>query len=82
MYNLKAQRVGLLYLPEHNPRACYDITLKIGFLGTKVCKLEKMQSEETTTSFTTMMDPWAIFLYGMKAPLTRSKYGGRLAKLF
>ncbi|HEU4443506.1 MAG TPA: hypothetical protein VFR94_02415 [Nitrososphaeraceae archaeon] len=26
------------------------------------------------------MDPWAIFLYGMKAPMTREKYRRRLAK--
>jgi hypothetical protein len=28
------------------------------------------------------MDPWSIFLYGMKAPMTREKYRGRLAKFF
>jgi hypothetical protein len=38
-----------------------------------------MQLEEETSS---MMDPWSIFLYGMKAPMTREKYGGRLAKFF
>jgi hypothetical protein len=27
-----------------------------------------------------MMDPWSIFLYGMKALMTRKKYRGRLAK--
>jgi hypothetical protein len=30
----------------------------------------------------TKMDPWSIFLYGMKAPMTREKYRGRLAKFF
>jgi hypothetical protein len=28
------------------------------------------------------MDPWSMFLYGMKAPMTREKYKGRLAKFF
>jgi hypothetical protein len=28
------------------------------------------------------MDPWSLFLYGMKAPMTREKYRGRLAKFF
>ena len=28
------------------------------------------------------MDPWSIFLYGMKAPMTREKYRERLAKFF
>jgi hypothetical protein len=35
-----------------------------------------MQEEEAS------MDPWSIFLYGMKAPMTREKYRGRLAKFF
>jgi hypothetical protein len=34
-----------------------------------------MQVEEDSSS---MMDPWSIFLYGMKAPMTREKYRGRL----
>jgi hypothetical protein len=42
---------------------------------------EKMQTEEAQTS-SPMMDPWSIFLYGMKAPMTREKYKGRLAKFF
>jgi len=28
------------------------------------------------------MSPWSIFLYRMKAPMTREKYRGRLAKFF
>jgi hypothetical protein len=28
------------------------------------------------------MDPWSLFLYGMKAPMTREKYMRRLAKFF
>jgi hypothetical protein len=28
------------------------------------------------------MDPWSMFLYGMKAPMTKEKYKGRLAKFF
>jgi hypothetical protein len=36
-----------------------------------------MQKEEGAS-----MDPWSICLYGMKAPLTREKYTGRLAKFF
>lgn len=40
-----------------------------------------MQTEEEETS-SPMMDPWSIFLYGMKAPMTREKYIGRLAKFF
>lgn len=30
----------------------------------------------------TSMNPWSLFLYGMKAPMTREKYRGRLAKFF
>jgi hypothetical protein len=41
-----------------------------------------MQTEEVETSSSTMMDPWSLFLYGMKAPMTREKYKGRLAKFF
>jgi hypothetical protein len=41
-----------------------------------------MQTEEEIASSSTMMDPWSIFLYGMKAPMTREKYRGRLAKFF
>lgn len=37
-----------------------------------------MQAEEETPS--PMMDPWSMFLYGMKPPMTREKYRGRLAK--
>ncbi len=40
-----------------------------------------MQTEEQEAS-STMMDPWSVFLYGMKAPMTREKYKGRLAKFF
>jgi hypothetical protein len=40
-----------------------------------------MQKEEEKASSSTM-DPWSIFLYGMKAPMTREKYRGRLAKFF
>ncbi len=38
--------------------------------------------EEIASSPSMMMDPWSIFLYGMKAPMTREKYRGRLAKFF
>jgi hypothetical protein len=38
--------------------------------------------EEIASSSSTMMDPWSIFLYGMKAPMTREKYRGRLDKFF
>jgi hypothetical protein len=41
-----------------------------------------MQAEEEEAPSTTMMDPWSIFLYGMKASMTREKYRGRLAKFF
>jgi hypothetical protein len=40
-----------------------------------------MQTEEGIAS-STMMDLWSIFLYEMKAPMTREKYRGRLAKFF
>jgi hypothetical protein len=36
-----------------------------------------MQEEEASS-----MDPWSFFLYGMKAPMTREKYKGRIAKFF
>jgi hypothetical protein len=39
-----------------------------------------MQVEEETSS--TIMDPWSLFLYGMKVPMTRRKYRGGLAKFF
>jgi hypothetical protein len=39
-----------------------------------------MQKKEEEASST--MDPWSIFLYGMKAPMTSEKYRGRLAKFF
>jgi hypothetical protein len=39
-----------------------------------------MQKEEEEASST--MDPWSIFLYGIKAPITRQKCRGRLAKFF
>jgi hypothetical protein len=44
--------------------------------------MQTEEEEETTTSSTTMMDPWSLFLYGMKAPMTREKYKGSLAKFF
>jgi hypothetical protein len=28
------------------------------------------------------MDPWSLFFYGIKAPITRQKCRGRLAKFF
>jgi hypothetical protein len=34
-----------------------------------------MQEEEEASS---TMDPWSMFLYGMKGPMTREKYRGRL----
>jgi hypothetical protein len=39
-----------------------------------------MQAEKETSS--RMMDPWSMFIYWMKAPMTREKYSGRLAKFF
>ena len=41
-----------------------------------------MQREEEIAQSSMMMDPWSLFLYGMKAPMTREKYRGRLAKFF
>ncbi|MGH9954737.1 MAG: hypothetical protein ACRD39_03645, partial [Nitrososphaeraceae archaeon] len=38
--------------------------------------------EEIASSSSRMMDPWSIFLYGMKAPMIREKCRGRLAKFF
>jgi hypothetical protein len=32
-----------------------------------------MQKEEEEAS-STMVDPWSVFLYGMKAPMTRERY--------
>lgn len=40
-----------------------------------------MRKEDEETS-STKMNPWSIFLYGIKAPMTREKYRGRLAKFF
>ena len=39
-----------------------------------------MQKEEEIASSYMMTHPWSIFLYGMKAPMTREKFRGRLAK--
>ena len=39
-----------------------------------------MKEEEGEASST--MDPWSLFFYGIKAPITRQKYRGRLAKFF
>jgi hypothetical protein len=41
-----------------------------------------MQTEEeiAASSSSMMTDPLSIFLYGMKAPMTREKFRGRLAK--
>jgi hypothetical protein len=41
-----------------------------------------MLKEEEEASSSPMMDPWSIFLYGMKAPMTREKYQGMLANFF
>ena len=44
-----------------------------------------MQTEEvgaSSSSSTMIMARWSIFLYGMKAPMIREKYRGRLAKFF
>jgi hypothetical protein len=35
-----------------------------------------MQEEEAS------MDPWSIFLYGMKAPMTGEKYMGKDGQIF
>jgi hypothetical protein len=35
---------------------------------------EEEEEEAAAASSTMMMDPWSIFLYGMKAPMTREKY--------
>jgi hypothetical protein len=41
-----------------------------------------MQEEGEEDVSSPAMDRWSIFLYGMKAPMTREKYRGRLAKFF
>jgi hypothetical protein len=41
-----------------------------------------MENEEEEASSSTAIDPWSLFLYGMKAPMTREKYRRRLAKFF
>ena len=40
--------------------------------------MQTVEGQETSSS-TMMMDPWSLFLYGMKAPITREKYRGMLA---
>src|ERR687891_662845 len=40
------------------------------------------EAEEEASPSTMTMDPWSLFLYGMKAPMTREKYRDRLAKFF
>jgi hypothetical protein len=34
--------------------------------------MQKEEVEEEASS--TMMDPWSLFLYGIKAPMTMEKY--------
>ena len=36
--------------------------------------MQEEEEEAAAASSTMMMDPWSIFLYGMKAPMTREKY--------
>jgi hypothetical protein len=54
--------------------------------GPAPISLFKMDScekrSETEKLQETSMDPWSMFLYGMKAPMTRKKYRGRLVKFF
>jgi hypothetical protein len=38
---------------------------------------KKLQAEEAAVS---LMDPWLLFFYSMKARATREKYRGRLTK--
>jgi hypothetical protein len=41
-----------------------------------------MQTEGEALSSSMMIDPWSLLLYEMKAPMTREKYRGKLAKFF
>jgi hypothetical protein len=54
--------------------------------GPAPISLFKMDScekrSETEKLQETSMDPWSMFLYAMKAPMTRKKYRGRLVKFF
>ena len=41
------------------------------------------KSELTTiTTKTTELDPWSLYIYAMKSPMTRNRYQTRLAKFF
>jgi integrase len=42
--------------------------------------LEK--SESTTKTTTIELDPWSLYIYAMKSPVTRNRYQTRLAKFF
>jgi hypothetical protein len=35
--------------------------------------MQTEEEQEASSSTMMMMDPWSIFLYGMKAPMTREK---------
>lgn len=45
-------------------------------MGSKIKKV-KIQTLEHEQS---ELDPWSLYIYAMKAPLTRDKYKSRLAK--
>jgi hypothetical protein len=38
--------------------------------------------EETKTVESEELDPWSLFIYAMKAPMTRDRYQIRVAKFF
>jgi hypothetical protein len=44
-------------------------------------KHKKSKGEETSSS-RMLIDPWSIFLYGMRALMTGEKYRGRLTKFY
>jgi hypothetical protein len=43
--------------------------------------LEKSELTTITTK-TTELDPWSLYIYAMKSPMTRNRYQTRLAKFF
>jgi hypothetical protein len=41
-----------------------------------------LEKSELGITATTELDPWSLYIYAMKSPMTRNRYQTRLAKFF
>jgi hypothetical protein len=41
-----------------------------------------LENSETSAIEAEALDPWSLYIYAMKAPMTRDRYKTRLAKFF